>query len=275
MSTLKIGLPCLRVVEDAFEVNLRNVTQVLEGHAGEDIDIFVFGEANLTGLDTENFNSRSFRDPHEIQQQVNSITIRFETSVYVGFIERDEHRHYLTHLLSSEGRTCGLQRKVFPRDPTKPSVYWSGRRIHAIPFRAYRVVILSCVDWLLPEPIAMATMQGPDLILAPTEQRYCVPHNWPILDHYGRTASSLMHAPLLVGFNSESVPDNEDDEVYAALAYDCTGKQILQESKKIHETTFHRVEVKLERIGVCGGFEVRKQYLDFNEQQYGLRVFER
>ncbi len=119
----------------------------------------------------------------------------------------------------------------------------------------------------------MAVLQGPDLILAPTEQRYWVPHNWPILDNCGRVVSSLTHAPLVAGFNSEAISDNEAAEVYAALAYDCNGNQVFQASKRIKETAFHVVEVSLERLGVWGGFEVRKRYLESDEQATGLQVF--
>ena len=149
MSTLRVGLASIPVEENAFQKNLQNVTQVVENHADESLDLFVFGEATLTGLDVQDFESRSFPETKVILDQINILTKRFTTSVCVGFIEQERDRHYLTHLLSCEGITCGVQRKVFARNPTKSGVYWSGKQIHPIRFRDYRVVILACADWLL------------------------------------------------------------------------------------------------------------------------------
>lgn len=51
MSELRIGLVSIPVEENAFSDNLNAASAVLEERANDGIDLFVFGEAALTGLD--------------------------------------------------------------------------------------------------------------------------------------------------------------------------------------------------------------------------------
>ena len=76
MSTLKIGLPCIHVEENAFARNLKTVEELLEERAEEDIDLFVFGEATLTGLDTTNFNARDVSDTSHVVQLIGNLSSR-------------------------------------------------------------------------------------------------------------------------------------------------------------------------------------------------------
>ena len=55
---MRIGLVSIPVEENALSHNFGTVRGVLEKCANDEIDLFVFGEAALTGLDVEEFLAR-------------------------------------------------------------------------------------------------------------------------------------------------------------------------------------------------------------------------
>ena len=263
MPSLRIGLPCIRVEENAFVRNLKSVEEVLEQRSAENIDLFVFGEANLTGLDRTDFSSRAFPDISHVVQTVNQLTKNFSTAVCVGFIEKEKNKYYLTHLLSSEGILCGIQRKVFPGNPVKPHIYSSGKEIRPISFREYQIIIFACADWMLPEPMMQAGQYEPDLIIAPTDQYHWTPHTLSVLRKVGQSVSFWLHAPLIVAFKSAANPEDEEEEVYACLAYDYRGDELIKKSKKIKENAFYTIDLELQKESrKWGGFQERKKYLE-------------
>lgn len=263
MSVLRVGLASIPVVANALSRNLETVGRVLDENADDDIDLFVFGEAVLTGLDGGNAQPDGVANTSEVLRMVDRLTKDTSTAVCVGFIERQDHRRYLTHYLSSEGALCGVQRKVFAGNPTRPHVFSSGKEIRPIPFRGRQVVILACADWMLPETVLAAGQYEPDLILAPTDQYSWTPHNRSVLDKAAQSASFWLQAPLVAAFNSTVEPSDEHTEVFACLAYDSNAEESIKASKKVGERTVHMIDVELRKAHwKWGGFRERKRYLD-------------
>ncbi len=263
MSALRVGLASVPVEANALSRNLETVERVLEEKADENIDLFVFGEAVLTGLDDGNSQPDGDANTPEVLRMVNRLTKNFSTAVCVGFIERQGKRLYLTHFLSYEGELCGVQRKVFAGNPTRPHIFSSGKEIHPIPFRCHKVVILACADWMLPETALAAGQHEPDLILAPTDQYFWTPHNRSVLRKAGQSASFWLQAPLIAAFNSTAGPSDEDTFVFACLTYDSSGDELIKASKKVGESTFHAIDVELQKAHrKWGGFQERKRYID-------------
>lgn len=263
MSTLRIGLVSVPVEANALSRNLESVERVLEEEADENIDLFVFGEAVLTGLDDGNAQPDGVVNTPEVLRMVNRLTKDFSTAVCVGFIEWQDHRRYLTHCLSSEGVLCGVQRKVFAGNPSRPHGFSSGKKILPIPLRGQQVVILACADWMLPETVLAAGQHEPDLVLAPTDQYSWTPHNRSVLRKAGQSASFWLHAPLVAAFNSTAGHSHEESEVFACLAYDSSGDELIEASKEIRESTVHTIDVELQKAHrKWGGFQERKRYID-------------
>ena len=263
MSELRIGLASVPVEADALSRNLETVQRVLVENANDDIDLFVFGEAVLTGLDDGNAQPDGVANTPEVLRTVNRLTKAFSTAVCVGFIERQDHRRYFTHCISSEGVLCGIQRKVFAGNPTGLREFSSGKEILSIPFRGHQVVILACADWMLLETVLAAGQHEPDLVLAPTDQYSWTPHNRSVLHKAGQSASFWLQAPLVAAFNSVPGNPDQDTEVFACLAYDSSGDEMVKASKKVGESTVHTIDVELRKANwKWGGFRDRKRYLD-------------
>ena len=261
--TMTLGLVSIPVKENDFQHNLEAVAEVIAQYSSEAIDLFVFGEANLTGLNTTHFKSRTFLDTTSALQAINRVTGEYHASICVGFIEHEAEKFYLTHVLSSDGTTCGMQRKVLAANPTKPSVYTSGKQINPIIFRGYKVVILACADWLTPEPMMQAGIHEPDLILAPTDQFHWEPHSRSVHTKAGQGISFWLQAPLAVAFNSEINPEPAELEVCACLGYDHKGDEVIRKSKKQVERTIYTMTVELKkRRLIWGGFEARRNYVE-------------
>lgn len=263
MPELRIGLVSIPVEENAFSDNLNSVRGLLEERANDGIDLFVFGEAVLTGVDVENARTVGVPDTSKALRAVNRLTENFSTSICTGFVEREAERYYLTHCLSSEGRLCGLQRKVFAGNPTRPRVFASGKEIRPIPFCGFEAVILACADWMLPETIVAAGQHEPDLILAPTDQYSSTPHNRSVLHKAGQSASFWLQAPLVAAFGSTLAPGTESNDVFACLAYDCNGDELINTSKQAAETAVHTIDVNIRKTQrTWGGFRERKRYFE-------------
>lgn len=263
MSVLRIGLASVPVAANELSRNLETVERVLADYTNDDIDLFVFGEAVLTGMDGGNAQPDGVANTSEVLRMVNRLTKDFTTAVCVGFIERQAHRFYLTHYLSSEGTLCGVQRKVFAGNPARTHIFSSGKEIRPIPFRGHQVVILACADWMLPETVLAAGQHEPDLLLAPTDQYSWTPYNRCVLHKAGQSASFWLHAPLVAAFNSAAESSDEDSEVFACLAYDCAGDELIKASKKVGEITIHTIDVELRKANwKWSGFRDRRRYLD-------------
>ena len=263
MSALRIGLASVPVEANALPRNLETVERVLEENADENIDLFVFGEAVLTGLDGGNAQPDGVANISEVLRMVNRLTKDSSTTVCIGFIERQAHEFYLTHYLSSEGAICGVQRKVFAGNPARTHIFSSGKEIRPIPFRGHQVVILACADWMLPETVLSAGQHEPDLVLTPTDQYSWTPYNRSVLHKAGQSASFWLHAPLAAAFYSTAESSDEDSEVFACLAYDSSGAELVEASKRVGESTVYTIDVELQKAHrKWGGFRDRKRYLD-------------
>lgn len=263
MSVLRIGIASVPVAANALSRNLETVERVLEEKADENIDLFVFGEAVLTGLNTNNAESGGVEDSSRLLRKVNQLSKDYSTVVCTGFVESEAGRLYLTHCLSSEGVLCGVQRKVVAGNPARTHIFSSGKEIRPIPFRGHQVVILACADWMLPETVLLAGQHEPDLVLAPTDQYSWTPHNRSVLHKAGQSASFWLQAPLVSAFYSSAGPSDEDTEVFACLAYDSSGDEMVKASKKAGESTVHTIDVELRKAHrKWGGFEERKRYID-------------
>ncbi len=263
MPALKIGLASVPVAANALSRNFEAVGRVLNENTNDDIDLFVFGEAVLTGLDGGNAQLRGVADTSQALRMVNQLTKDCSTAVCVGFVESEAGKFYLTHCLSSEGVLCGIQRKVFAGNPIRPPIFSSGKEIRSIPFRGQKVVILACADWMLPETVLAAGQHEPDLILAPTDQYFWTPHNWSVLHKAGQSASFWLHAPLVAAFHSAPGASDEGTEVFACLAYDSSGEESITASKKVGESTVHTIDVELRKAHrKWGGFQERKRYIE-------------
>ena len=263
MSELRIGLVSIPVEENAFSDNLNSVRGLLEERANDGIDLFVLGEAALTGVDVENARTVGVPDTSEALRAVNRLTENFSTSICTGFVEREAERYYLTHCLSTEGRLCGLQRKVFAGNPTLPRVFASGKEIRPIPFRGFEVVILACADWMLPETIVAAGQHEPDLVLAPTDQYSWTPHNRSVLHKAGQSASFWLQAPLFAAFISAAEPADADADVFACLAFDNQGDELIKATKRVGERTVHTIDIDIRKAQwKWGGFQERKRFMD-------------
>ena len=263
MSELRIGLVSIPVEENGFSDNLNAASAVLEERANDGIDLFVFGEAALTGLDIDNARIRGVPDTSEALRAVNRLTEDFSTSICTGFVEREADRYYLTHCLSSDGRLCGIQRKVFAGNPTRPHSFASGKEIRPIPFRGFYIVILACADWMLPETVMTAGRHEPGLILAPTDQYSWTPHNRSVLHKAGQSASFWLQAPLIAAFGSYAAPGAETGEVFSCLAFDNQGDELIKTSRQFGEITVHTIDVEIRKAQrKWGGFRDRKKYLD-------------
>ncbi len=263
MSELRIGLVSIPVDENALSHNLGTVRCVLEERANDEVDLFVFGEAALTGMDVDNARSRGVPDTSEALRAVNRLTEDFCTSICTGFVEREADRYYLTHCLSSEGKLCGIQRKVFSGNPTRPRIFASGKEIRPIPFCGFQIVILACADWMLPETVMAAGQHVPDLILAPTDQYFWTPHNRSVLHKAGQSASFWLQVPLVAAFGSTPTPGTESDEVFACLAYDNRGDELIKASKRVGETAVHTIDVNIRKPQwKWGGFKDRRRYIE-------------
>lgn len=263
MPTLRIGLVSVPVEANTLSRNLDTVRRVLDENANGDIDLFVFGEAVLTGLDSGNARPDGVANTSEVMRTVDRLTKDFSTAVCVGFIERQAGRLYLTHFLSSEGALCGVQRKVFAGNSSRPDGFSSGKEIRTIPFRGRQVVILACADWMLPETVLAAGQHEPDLVLAPTDQYSWTPHNQSVLHKAGQSASFWLQAPLVAAFNSVSGTPDQDTGVFACLAYDSSGDELIEAWKKVGESTVHAIDVERQKAHwKWGGFQERKRYID-------------
>ena len=263
MSVLRVGLASVPVEANELSRNLETVERVLADYANDDIDLFVFGEAVLTGLEAQNARAGGIADASEVSRRVNRLTKDFSTAVCAGFVELEAGRFYLTQRLSSEGALCGVQRKVFAGNPTRTHIFSSGKEIRPIPFRGHQVVILACADWMLPETVLSAGQHEPDLVLAPTDQYSWTPHNRSVLRKAGQSASFWLHAPLVAAFNSTAESSDEDAKVFACLGYDYSGDEMVKASKRDGESTVHTIDVELRKAHrKWGGFRDRKRYLD-------------
>ena len=262
MSALRIGLASVPVEANALPRNLETVERVLEKNADENIDLFVFGEAVLTGLDGGNAQPNGAVKTSDVLRKVNQLTGDFSTAVCAGFVESEAGRFYLTHCLSSEGALCGVQRKVFAGNPARTHIFSPRKVIRPIPFRGRQVVILACADWMLPETVLAAGQHEPDLILAPTDQYSWTPYNRSVLHKAGQSASFWIQAPLAAAFNSTAGPSDEDTEVFVCIAYDSSGDEMVKASKKVGESTVHTIDVELRKAHrKWGEFEERKRYI--------------
>lgn len=263
MSELRIGLASVPVAANELSRNLESVQHVLEENANDHIDLFVFGEAVLSGLDGGNAQPDGAAKIPEVLRKVNQLTGDFSTSVCAGFVESEAGRLYLTHCLSSEGALCGVQRKVFAGNPARTHIFSSGKVIRPTPFRGRQVVILACADWMLPETVLAAGQHEPDLLLAPTDQYSWTPYNRSVLHKAGQSASFWLRAPLVAAFNSTAESSNEDAEVFACLGYDSSGAEMVKASKRAGESTVHTIDVELQKAHrKWGGFEERKRYIE-------------
>ncbi|MDE2887210.1 MAG: carbon-nitrogen hydrolase family protein [Gemmatimonadota bacterium] len=268
MSALRIGLASIPVEANALSRNFETVERVLEEKADENIDLFVFGEAVLTGLDGGNDQPHGVTNTSEVLWKVNRLTKDYSTAVCAGLVESEAGSFYLTHCLSSHGALCGIQRKVFAGNPSRPHGFSSGKEILPIPLRGHQVVILACADWMLPETVQAAGQHEPDLILAPTDQYSWTRHNRSILRKAGQSASFWLQAPLIAAFNSTVGPSDEDTFVFACLAYDSSGDELIKASKKVGESTVHTIDVEFRKAHrKWGGFRDRKRYLDSVRRQ--------
>ena len=263
MSKLRIGLVSIPVEENALSHNLGTVRGVLEERANDEIDLFVFGEAALTGMEVEKTSPGDRVDLSEVLHQVNRLTKDYSTTVCMGFVERDTDRVYLAHCLSSNGALCGLQRKIFAGNPTRPRVFASGTEIRPIPFRGFQAVVLACADWMLPETVMAAGQHEPDLILAPTDQYSWTPHNVSVLHKAGQSASFWLQSPIFAAFNSAAQPADADADVFACLAFDSNGDKLTKAAKKVGETAVHTIDVNIRQAQRSwGGFRDRKRYIE-------------
>ncbi|MCY3766587.1 MAG: carbon-nitrogen hydrolase family protein [Gemmatimonadetes bacterium] len=263
MSAFRIGLASIPVAANALSRNFETAERVLDENANDDIDLFVFGETVLTGLDAQNARSGGIADTSELLRKVNRLTRDFSTAVCAGFVESEAGGLYLTHCLSSDGVLCGIQRKVFAGNPTRPYVFSSGKEIRSVPFRGCRVVVLACADWMLPETVLAAGQNEPELVLAPTDQYTWTPYNRSVLHKAGQSASFWLQAPLVAAFHSTAGASDDGAEVFACLAYDSSGDEMVKASKKVTESTFHTIDVELRKAHrKWGGFRVRKRYID-------------
>ena len=232
--------------------------------AHDDIDLFVFGEAALTGLNVVDAGSIDVVDRSEILRKVNRLTKDFSTAICIGFVESEASEFCLAHCLSSDGALCGIQRKVFAGNPPRPHVFASGKEIRPIPFRGSQVAILACADRTLPETVLAAGQHEPDLILAPTDQYSWTPHNQSVLHRADQSASFWLQAPLFAAFISVAEPLDTDADVFACLAFDNQGDELIRTSKKAGEITVHTVDVEFQIAHrKWGGFQERKRYLDY------------
>ena len=263
MSVLRVGLASVPVEANALSRNLETVERVLSENANGNLDLFVFGEAVLTGLESVNAQPDCVANTSEVLRLVNRLTKDYSTALCAGFVELEAGRFYLTHCLSSDGSLCGIQRKVFAANPTSPQVFTSGKEICPIPFRDHQVVILACADWILPETVLAAGQHEPDLILAPTDQYFWTPHNRSVLRKAGQSASFWLQAPLVAAFNSVPGNPDQDTEVFACLAYDSSGDETVKASKKVGESTVRTIDVELLKAHrKWGGFQDRKRYIE-------------
>ena len=89
------------------------------------------------------------------------------------------------------------------------------------------------------------------------------PHSLSTPGKAGQSVSFWLHAPLVVAFNSAADPEDEEAEVYACLAYDYRGDELISKAKKAKESTFYAIDVELKKANrKWGGFRDRRKYLE-------------
>ena len=260
---MKIALISNPCYENDFEKNVLISEGLIADSLEKSIDLFLFGETNLTGLEEKIKSERKYYSLDSVSKRVNAITKKYNISVCMGFTEQIDRRFFINHFISSKGNLVGFQRKLFPGNPLLQKVYSSGKKVVMIPFMNKTICILACADWLLPEPVFQTLMFEPDLVICPTDGYLWSGENLSVLPVLAKSMSLNLNAPCVISFKSTYSNNENHRKLFSGLAYDCNGNELMKKAKESNETRVEILNIDLnQKQKKWGGSKFRFDYLN-------------
>jgi predicted amidohydrolase len=246
-SSIRTALVSHPVVPGGLDANLQAMDAVLQTHAGEGIQLFLFPELCLSGFPPAGMSIASVAEPvpgGPAVARVATLARQYATTICAGLLEVDDDAYYVTHVLCGPDGYLGKQRKLFTAQGQKDSgVLSSGCDLQVFTLDGHPCVILTCADWIYPEAVLLASTLDVEVILAPT-------------DRFAASQQTLLHvfaaarvldseAALLVAFGGD--PGNWEMEM-AALAMTPDGAPetwLCQATRRHDARTVTVIEVPL------------------------------
>lgn len=249
-SSIRIALASTTLVSGDATSNLRAMEDELARLHGQGVDLFVFPELNLVGgpprpkSSAELLEVADFIPAGKSCSAVCDLARKYGATICAGMVERDAGKLFMTHFLCGPSGFIGKQRKFFPSNPDKPGWADAGGCLEVIDYRGFRLAILACADFLLPEPAILAGLAGCSLIICPTD-------SFDLAN--GQIAQKLLtaraldigaHAVAVFGHQSHRNAHREE-EVVAGIACSPHGEVLLNETCKASEARTSILDVTL------------------------------
>lgn len=215
--------------------------------SGQGVDLIVFPELNLVGgpprRQTAAEELLALAEPlpsGKAYSAVRDLARKYGAAICAGLVERDAGKLFMTHFFCDPSGFIGKQRKLFPVNPGKPGWADAGDHLEAIDYRGFRLAILACSDFLLPEPAILAGLAGCSLIICPTD-------GFDLAN--GQIAQKLLTARALdIGAHAVAVfghQSHREEEVVASIACSPRGEVLLSETCTASETRTDIIDVVL------------------------------
>lgn len=256
---MKVLLSSIALNADNILYNFDKIMNILFSYIDKEIDLFVFGEASVTGLSISSEKALNIQSNNLIEQ-ISDYCIKNHCAVCSGCIELDSNKYFITNFIINSSGVLLSQKKLFPGNPLKRNHLSSGKIIDRLSFNNHSTVILSCADFLLPEPILQAGLLEPSLVLSPTDNFKA--ENLDTIYSIAKARAIELCAPIIVVFNSYLGDQSHNSDYLAYLAFDSKGKELAKSLKKYNEDSFFEIDIELKPPQhIWGGFQTRKDWL--------------
>lgn len=246
------------------KANILEMENMILNHRKEDIDMFVFAELNIIGGMWKNADNDYINLAEEIPngescKHIINLSKKYNTIICAGIVEKDCDNFYITHFLCEPQGYIGKQRKLFPHNPTKKSVFKTGNKVIGLNLFDVKCAILACADFLLPEPTLLAGIEQCSIIISPTDCFY--QSQISNVKNLLRTRAMDLGGPALAVFgHSESI---EEQKVLAAIVSDNYGNILKLETRDKKESKVVVVEIEIKESKYkWGNFQQRKKFLE-------------
>ncbi|MFK7855732.1 MAG: carbon-nitrogen hydrolase family protein [Granulosicoccus sp.] len=174
----------------AIDQSLKRMSS-LANAAGDDIDLLVLPEASLTGYNIPLSSAEliAVGKNSNATDQIKSICQQANIAIAYGYIERDGSALYNSaHVIDSAGNSIAHYRKCHLWGELDKRLFTAGSCFSPVfELSGWQLALLICYDIEFPESARYLSLQGAELIVAPT----ALMHPWTLVaDHMTRVRAA-------------------------------------------------------------------------------------
>ncbi len=234
---MRIGLVSYRCCNRDVSFNMSRIEQAMKRSEGK-VDLLCFGEAFLQGFDALSWNydtdkSIALELSSEVIAQLREWTVRYDVSLIIGYIEKDDEKLYSSCAVISDGKIVHNYRRIskgWKEDSKTDEHYCEGTDTRPFKLRGKEIALAVCGDlWDFPNKF-----RTENLLIWPVYVNFTL-EEWAngVIDEYAAQAASVTKDVLMIN-PLDNEPANHggsfhfrDGQIAAKLPFDEEGILIV------------------------------------------------